>query len=267
MTQNTTGIIAGNGRLPDLALKNLFMKGKDIVFIDLIGERDFSDKDVIIYQHINPGKINKAITFLKNSDVKEVVFAGKMEKLRLFKDIKPDLRAMKILTRMSFKGDRDIMKAIVSELAKEGIKTLKQTEVFKDNIVPESTLTPFKIPDTIKRDVDEGAKIARIVADAGIGQTVVIKDGIITAVESIEGTDITIKRGAKYANKGFTVVKVASENQDLRFDLPTVGLETLEIIKQNGGTCLAVQAGVSIMIDRDDMIKNATDYNIHIIGI
>jgi len=260
------GIIAGSGRLPLLACEILRNIYEEVLIIDLVGDEGRFG-DISFYYRINPGQVGKAIKILKKHIVKEVLFAGKVEKGRLFTDIKPDMRAVKLMSKMKLLDDKDIMIAIVRELEIEGIRTLHQTDVFEKFILKSKKLTPFRVPGRVKKDIECGLTIAKGIAELGLGQTVVVKDGVITAVETIEGTDETIKRGAIHSRGGFSVVKVAYKNQDTRFDLPAVGIDTLKLIIELGGVCLALERGFTIVIDRDEMLRIAEESKVHIVGV
>lgn len=261
------GIVAGSGKLPLIAVEILQKEGLEILYLNVSQKEPGIKDELSNYIDINPGALGKAIKVLRKHRVKDVVFAGKVEKYRLFKNIKPDLRAMKLLAKMKLKSDRDIMEVLVEELEKEGISVLNQTEVFKRYIATEGVISGPEPRSDIKSDIESGYEISKKIANIGLGQTVVIKGGIITATESIEGTDETIRRGAKYGGEGFTVVKVASDDQNPMYDLPAVGPDTLKIISSEGGSCLAVEVGFTILLDLKKMKKIADENKICLFGI
>lgn len=212
------------------------------------------------------GQIGKIIKTVKKEGIDKVVFIGKVRKDLLFEKIRFDLRALKLLKSLKDRNDDTIMLAIVKELAEEGIEVMDQTLYLRDMMPEEGVLTKRK-PDRMEwSDIRYGMEMAKRVASLDIGQTVVVKNRAIMAVEAIEGTDEAIARGGKLAKGNAVVAKVAKPGQDPRFDVPTVGVQTLRSMERGGSAVLAVEAGRTLLADRDAVVREADTLNIAIVS-
>jgi DUF1009 family protein len=193
--------------------------------------------------------------------------AGKVSKTLLYKSrIRPDLRAVKLLFSLKDKKDDSILLAITKELEEEGIHLLDITRFSRGIITPDGILTNNKPTDDEWKDVQFGWKIAKEIGRLDIGQTVVVKNQAVMAVEAIEGTDEAIKRGGKLAGSGAVIVKVSKPNQDMRFDVPVVGLTTLKAMIDVGAKVLAVESEKSIILNREKIIEDSKKAGISIVG-
>jgi DUF1009 family protein len=262
------GIIAGMGNLPKIIANDARQRGIRVVTValeNLASEEltKFSDE----IRWINVGKLGSLIDALKCAGVKKVLMAGKVPKSLLYKSkIMPDLRATKLLFTLKDRSDDAILRAITAELQKEGI-TVIDTCTFSPHLVtPKGVLTEEPPSKDEWKDIEFGYKIAKKIGELDIGQTVVIKTQAVIAVEAIEGTDEAILRGGKLAGDGAVVVKVSKPGQDMRLDVPVVGLSTLKSMIQVRARVLAIEAEKSIMIGKERLIKEADEAGISIVG-
>lgn len=217
--------------------------------------------------HVNVGKLGALIETLKRSGVGEAVMAGKVPKALLYKSrIRPDLRAAKLLFTLKDKSDDSILLAITRELEKDGITLLKTTEFCARMLTPEGVLTRKGPTESERKDIAFGWRIAKEIGRLDIGQTVVVKDQAVLAVEAIEGTDEAIRRGGSYAQGGAVVVKVSKPQQDMRFDVPVVGLDTLKAMADVRARVLAVEARKSILLRQNEFLKAAVAAGITVVG-
>lgn len=265
---NSLGLIAGMGELPKAIAAEAKAKGRHVLAIAL---EPLADSMLASYvdeiKWINVGKLGEIIDTLKKAGIKEAVMAGKVPKALLYKSrIIPDLRAVKLLFSLKDRSDDSIMLAIAREMEKDGITLLNTTDFCSGMLVAEGVLTGDKLTEDEWKDIKFGWKIAKEMGRLDIGQTVVVKNQAVMAIEAIEGTDEAIKRGGYYADEGAVVVKVSKPSQDLRFDVPVVGLDTLRAMLEVKARVLALEAGRSILLQRDHFIKEAGDAGISIVG-
>ncbi len=267
----TLGLVAGMGSLPIAIASEAKRMGYRVVAIALQPPADESLKPIADDFHkISLGRFGGLISLLKKQSVKNVVMAGKVPKSLLYKNktsIIPDMKAVKLLFSLKNRADDTIRKAVVRELEKNGIKIHKTTSFTKRLLASEGVLTHLKPSKDALRDIEFGWGIARQIGKIDIGQTVVIKEMAVMAVEAIEGTDEAIKRGGGLARKDAVVVKVSKPQQDMRFDVPAVGMETLRSMKKVSANVLAVEADKCIIIEKEKFIKEADKAGIAVIGI
>ena len=213
-----------------------------------------------------PGEVQKIENVLKSEGVKQITFLGKVSKTVLIKRPKFDSRAVEFIKKAIRLNDDKVM-LIIEELEKIGITILDQTLFIKNLMIPSGILGKLKPTQEQIDDVNYGYWLAKETGKLDIGQSVVIKDKMIMAVEAIEGTDKCIKRGCKIAKKNSRVIKVAKPSQDKRFDIPAIGLRTLKTMKKYKADLIAVEAGETIIVDREEVIKYANDNNIVIMAV
>jgi len=262
------GLIAGMGDLPIIIASEAKAQGYKVIAIALepLADRSLSSH-VDEIKWVNVGKLGKLIDTLKDYGIKEAVMAGKVSKTLLYKSkITPDLRAIKLLFSLKDRKDDSILLAITKELEEEGITLLDITLFGSNLLTPEGVLTKDRPTDEEWKDIEFGWKIAKEIGRLDIGQTVVVKNQAVMAIEAIEGTDAAIKRGGTLAGKGAVIVKVSKPNQDMRFDVPVVGLKTLRTIIEVGGKVLAVEAHKSIFLNKDKLIEESKKAGISIVG-
>lgn len=263
------GIIAGTGELPKIIAKDAMERGYRVITVALenlapVEMNDLSDE----IRWINVGKLGELINFLKEFDVKEAIMAGKVPKSLLYKSkVIPDLRAVKLLFYLKDKSDGSILNAITKELESEGIHIIDTTTLSPHLLTPEGVLTEEPPSKEEWKDIEFGWTMAKEIGRLDIGQAVVVKGQAIMAVEAIEGTDEAIRRGGKWAGDGAVVVKVSKPHQDMRLDVPVVGLSTLKSMIDVAARVLVVEAQKSIIINRDKLIKEAEDADITLVGL
>ena len=262
------GLIAGMGELPIAVAGEAKSQGYTICAIALEPLADKSlSSHVDEIKWVNVGKLGTLINSLKKSGIKEAVMAGKVSKTLLYKSkITPDLRAVKLLFTLKDRRDDSILLAIAKELADEGIELLDITLFSTGLLMPEGVLTKNKPSNDEWKDIEFGWKMAKEIGRLDIGQTVVVKDRAVMAVEAIEGTDEAIKRGGKLAGEGAVVVKVSKPNQDMRFDVPAVGLQTLSAMQEVKARVLCVEAKKSLILNKDKLLEEAKIAGISIVG-
>jgi len=262
------GLIAGMGELPIAVAGEAKSQGYTICAIALEPLADKSlSSHVDEIKWVNVGKLGTLINSLKKSGIKEAVMAGKVSKTLLYKSkITPDLRAVKLLFTLKDRRDDSILLAIAKELADEGIELLDITLFSTGLLMPEGVLTKNKPSNDEWKDIEFGWKMAKEIGRLDIGQTVVVKNRAVMAVEAIEGTDEAIKRGGKLAGEGAVVVKVSKPNQDMRFDVPTVGLQTLSAMQEVKARVLCVEAKKSLILNKDKLLEEAKIAGISIVG-
>jgi DUF1009 family protein len=266
------GIIAGSGQMPLLVVEEAIARhpeGVAGVFAVCVTEDAARRlKDRIHVDRVSLGQAGKAIKFLKQNGAKYCVFAGKVEKAPVLAGLKFDARAVKILARVRDFTDNELMAELVRELENEGFDILAQTDVLGRYVVEPRVYTKRKPTKKERDDIQFGLEKARGLATLGIGQTVVVRHKAVLAAEALEGTDETVRRGAKLAEgKGGVVVKAMKPGQDLRFDIPTMGLATLRLVLSGGLKVLALEAGSSFLIDREDVIAAANGGKISVVGV
>jgi len=252
-------LIAGWGKLPKLWTEKAVEKDEDFIVIKIAEEitADFSDLDVEEYL-INLAQLNKMIELLKKKSVEEIILLGKVQKSHLFKDFEPDLRLKKLLAGLSDLNDDTILLALVNEFIESGIDVLPQTYLLEEMLPENSILTGELYPD-LAYDMEFAFKTAYNLGRFDIGQTAIVKNGAVMALEAIEGTDEAIKRAAQYGGPGIVMAKCSKKEQDLRFDVPAVGLTTLEHLIENKAAGLIIEAGKTFMLDRDEFCRRVEE--------
>ncbi len=265
------GLISGMGELPKVVALEARRMGFAVTVIVLFSLENSPLKEIADEFHrIHVGHLGRLISLLKKSDIRNVVMAGKVPKDLLYKnkrDVSLDSRAIKLLRSLKDHSDDTIMKAIRKELERDGIRLLKTTLFTRGIMADEGALTRRKPTDAEWQDIVFGWGIAKNVGRLEIGQTVIVKDRAVMAVEAVEGTDKAIKRGGIFAGNGAVVVKLSRPGQDMRYDVPVVGMETLKIMNSVRAKVLALEAGRCIIVDKKDFIKKADKSGISVVGI
>lgn len=268
MLENKQGLIAGDGTLPVKMAQYAKENGFEVICISFSKDNLAQLKKYCtkVYS-CHPGEINKIENILKDEQIKQLTFLGKVNKSVLLQLYKFDSRAIEILKTVERLNDDEVMLLIVKEMEKIGITVLDQTIFIKNLMIPAGVLGKHKPTKEQMEDVNYGFWLAKEMGKIDVGQSVVIKDKMIMAVEAIEGTDKCIKRGCKIAKKNSRVIKVAKPSQDKRFDIPAIGLRTLKTLHKYKGDLIAVEAGETIIVDREDVIKYANKHNIVIMAV
>ena len=262
------GLVAGGGQFPLLCARAARKQGRRVVAIAHNGETDaLLSEEVDQIEWVYLGQLGKLIKTLKKARASEAIFAGSITKTRIFKDVRPDLRAIDLWRRLGNRLDDRILRSIAAELEQEGIRILPSTFLLKELLVPSGVLTRCKPSESQWEDIYFGWKLAREIGRLDIGQCLVVKDRTVLAVEAIEGTDQTIRRGGQLGGPDAVVIKICKPTQDTRFDLPSVGVGTIEQMIQVKASVLAAEAGRTLFFDRDSTIDMANRSSIAVVGI
>lgn len=262
------GLIAGNGRFPIIFADNARKLGYHICAVAHEGETDPELANHVDRIHwIKIGQLNKLINAFKSDQVHHAVMLGGIKKTHVFTTVRPDFRALALAARLALWKDDDILREIAKELEKEGITICESTFGLEGILADEGPLTARLPSGKEWEDIRYGWEVAHDIGRLDIGQCVIVKDRVVVAVEAVEGTDEAIKRGGQLAKDGAVVVKRCKPQQDLRFDLPAVGPRTIDVMASVNASVLAVEAGRTIILDRDLTLKKAKSAGIAVVGI
>jgi hypothetical protein len=264
---DTLGIIAGNGVYPRLLADGACRAGvKKIVAAAFMGETDPTlEQHVALVEWMRVGQLSRLLKFFHGQDVRHAIMAGQIAPKNLF-DLRPDLKALMLLGKLKERNAESIFAAIADELAGIDIDLLPATTFLEDSLASQGLIAGPKLSPRQEREVDLGWNVAKEIARLDIGQTIIIKNGTIVAVEALEGTNETIKRGGTLAREGAVMVKVSKPNQDMRFDVPVIGVETIRIAAESGVRVIAVEAEKTLLLERDAIADFANRANISIIA-
>ena len=266
--ENKQGLIAGDGLLPVELAKNAKENGFEVICIALSSDnRSELKKYCSKVYDFAPGELLKIKDALLKNEIKQLTFIGKVSKSLVVKRPRFDSLAVEFLKQAKRLNDDAIMLFLVDELAKIGITVLDQTIFIKHLMASRGVLGKVQPTEAMLADVEYGYKIAKEMGQLDIGQSVVIKDRMIMAIEAIEGTDRCIKRGCKLGKKDAVIVKVAKPNQDKRFDIPAFGLRTLRTMRKYKAKLIAVEANETILVDQKKTIEYADKHNIIVMAV
>jgi DUF1009 family protein len=260
-------IIAGNGVYPSLLADAARKAGvQKIVAAAFTGETDpVLEQHADLIEWMRVGQLNRLLKFLRAQEIHHAIMAGQIAPKNLF-DLRPDLKAVMLLGKLKQRNAETIFAAIADELAKLEVHLLPATTFLEDSIAKPGLLAGPKLSSREECDVELGWSVAREIARLDIGQTVIVKSGTIVAVEALEGTNETIRRGGALACSGAVMVKVAKPNQDMRFDVPVIGVETIPIATEARVRVIAVEAGKTLFLQCDALVKLADAASISIVG-
>ena len=262
------GLIAGNGRFPIIFAQNAKRLGYSVSAVAHIGETAAELEEHVERIHwIKIGQFNKLIRVLKEDGVRQAVMLGGIKKTHVFTTVLPDFRALSVASRLRQLKDDAILREVAAELESEGIHIRESTFGLRGILVEEGPVTRRSPSPKEWEDLRYGWEVAREIGRLDIGQCVIVKDRVLVAVEAVEGTDEAIRRGGALAGDATVVVKRSKPQQDLRFDLPAVGPATIETMESVKASALAVEAGRSVMLDREAMVANAERAGIAIVGL
>jgi len=262
------GLIAGNGRFPIIFAENARRLGYVVSAVAHIGETAPElERHVERIHWIKIGQFNKLIKALKEDGVRQAVMLGGIKKTHVFTTVRPDLRALAMASRLKQLKDDAILREVAAELESEGITIRESTFGLRGILVEEGALTKHAPSKKEWEDIRYGWEVAGEIGRLDIGQCVVIKDRAVVAVEAVEGTDKAIRRGGLLARDGAVVVKRSKPQQDLRFDLPAVGPATIEAMESVKASVLALEAGRSVILDRETTLRKAERAGIAIVGL
>ncbi len=261
-------MIAGNGRFPLLALEAARREGHDVVVVAIENEATPELAQFASSLHwINIGQLGKLLAILQQERISEVMMAGQVKHVSIFSSIKPDWRLFKLLTSLKEKNTAALIGGIQEVLHKEGIELVDSTRLLKPLLAPEGVLTRRKPSKEEEGDIKYGCRVASALSSVDVGQSVAISEKACVALEAMEGTDAMLRRAASLTNgKPLRLVKASRGRAHLLFDVPVVGPTTVETMIETQTTALAIDAGRTLLLDRDEMLKRANDANIAIIG-
>jgi hypothetical protein len=262
------GVIAGFGEFPIIFTKAVQRAGYEPVVVAIEGESSLELKEVVPnFLTVGVGELEKVLGFFRSQDVSNIVMIGKVHKEKLFSKVEIDDSLKKVIDSVDIKDDSNLLKAIGMAFQKAGLYITDPSKYLSTLLVPKGILTEKEPTELQMADVRYGFSMAKEIARLGIGQTVVVREGTVLAVEAIEGTDKTILRAASLSGGKSVVVKVAAPNHDMRYDIPAVGSDTIDTLHASGASVLAVEAGKTIILDREKVVQQANDMGIVIIAI
>lgn len=262
------GLIAGSGQFPLLFAKSARDKGYSVFAAAYHGEADPALSDHVAHiEWLHLGQIKRLIKFFRQHGVTQAVMIGAIRKTRLFTDVKPDIKAIALMATMRNTHDDGVLRAFADLLEKEGITIKSSTFLLPELLAPAGVWTKRKPSRAEKKDLEIGWRIAKEIGRLDIGQCVVVGGGSILAVEAIDGTDATIERGGRLGNGEAVVVKICKPVQDTRFDIPAIGLQTIETMHVANAKALAVEAGRAVVFNRTELIEKANQYGIAITAL
>jgi len=262
------GLIAGGGRLPHLFASAARERGLSVVAVAHSGETDASlEGEVDAITWVRVGQLARMARALRKADIDRAVMIGGIRRARAFRDARPDLAGLRVVFGLRSLRDDALLRAVARYFEERGIAIVPQTELFSDLLARPGHLAGPALSTSQQKDVALGLEVAQALGRADIGQTVVVKDSRVMAVEAAEGTDEAIRRGARIGGAGVVVVKLCKPGQDERFDLPAVGRTTLEVMRECGARVLAVEAGKTLLIDAADLLAQAERSSISVVGV
>jgi len=265
------GLIAGNGRFPFLVLQGARSLGHDVTvvavkeeaFPELEGAAGAAGADLT---WVSLGHLGKCIKVLQAAGVRQAVMAGQVKHAKIFSGIIPDLTLLSVLTKLRARNTDALISAVAEVLKGEGIELLNSTAFLEPLLAKSGTLGGRQPTAGELADIAFGYRMADAVAALDIGQTIVVKDKAVVAVEAMEGTDVVIRRAGEIAGPGTRIVKVAKPNQDMRFDVPVVGVATIEVMKAAGATAISIDEGKALVMDGARFFEAADAAGIAVIG-
>jgi DUF1009 family protein len=261
------GFIAGNGKFPFLVAEGARRAGVSLAVAAIKEETDPAIERVAErLTWVGIGQLGRMIRFFKREGVEKAIMAGQVKHVQIFGGALPDVRMLKMLISLPRRNTDALIGGVAAELAREGIELIDSTYFLQDHLPQEGVLTR-RAPDERERgDIEYGLEVAREIARLDLGQTIVVRSLACVAVEAMEGTDATVRRAGTLAKGRLTVVKVAKPNQDMRFDVPVVGVPTIETMAEAGATCLCVTAGKTLIFDREEMLTLANRRRIAVVA-
>lgn len=265
------GIIAGNGRFPFLALQGARSLGHDITVVavkeEAFPELEQAARDASASFHpVSLGHLGKCIKIFRDEGVSQAVMAGQVKHAKIFSGIVPDLTLLSVLTKLKARNTDALISAVADVMRDHGIELLDSTAFLQPLLAAEGTLTRRAPSEEEMQDLRFGYAIADTIAGRDIGQTVAVKHKAVVAVEAMEGTDEVIERAGRVAGAGVRIVKVAKPMQDMRFDVPVIGIATIDVMQKAGATAISVDAGRTLVIDGGRVIAAAEAAGIAIVG-
>ena len=265
------GIIAGNGKFPFLALQGARSLGHDVTVVavkeEAFPELEQAARDASASFHaVSLGHLGKCIKILRQEGVSQAVMAGQVKHAKIFSGIVPDFTLLSVLTKLKARNTDALISAVAEVMRNHGIELLNSTAFLQPLLAGEGTLTRRAPSEEEMQDFAFGYGMADTIAGLDIGQTIAVKAKAVVAVEAMEGTDEVIARAGRVAGPGVRIVKVAKPKQDMRFDVPVIGMATIEAMKQAGATAMSIDAGRTLVIDGPQVFEAANTAGIAIVG-
>ena len=262
------GLIAGNGKFPFMVLEGARQAGVQMAVAAIREETDPAIESLgDSVRWVGIGQLGRMIRFFKDEGVEKAIMAGQVKHVQIFSRAVPDARMLKVLLKLPRRNTDSLIGAIATELLSEGIELVDSTYFLQDYLPKAGVLTRRQPDKHEQEDIQYGLEIAREIQGLDLGQTIVVRGKACVAIEAMEGTDETIQRAGHLVKRRLTVVKLAKPNQDMRFDVPVVGVPTLTTMAKAGATCLCITAGKTLMFDRDEMIRFANEKKIVIVAV
>jgi len=262
------GLIAGNGQFPIIFSKAAKTKGFAVYAVAHNNETDPELKEYVdAIEWIHVGQIKRIIKFFKKNHISQAVLIGGITKTRMFSDVRPDTKAISLIAGMRNTHDDGLLRRFAQVLEKEGVEIQASTFLLPDLLAQPGCWTKRNPSRSETKDIELGWKLAKEIGRLDIGQCVVVGGGSVLAVEAIDGTDATIRRGGRLGKKTAVVVKVCKPSQDVRFDIPAVGVQTIRTMHEAGVTVLVIEAAKSVVFDREEMINLADEFGIAIVAM
>lgn len=262
------GLIAGNGRLPRLIAEAARARGLEVVVVAHRGEADPALEQVAQrFSWVRLGQVDRILKAFRQAGVTRAIMAGGIGKVRAIAEARPDLGAIRIVTRLRSLGDDGLLRAVAGYFEERGVQIVSATELLPELLAPEGHLAGPPLTAGQRQDAELGFDVAHKLGSADVGQTVVVKGGAVLAVEAVEGTDATLRRAGELGGRGGVVVKACKPGQDQRFDLPAVGDRTLEVMKAAGLVALVVEAGKTLLLDAPELFARAERYGITVAAL
>ncbi|GMT42180.1 MAG: hypothetical protein IEMM0002_0591 [bacterium] len=255
VSNGTLGLIAGRGELSRIVCETAKKRGVPVSAVAFDAGTAKQIQNLADVKFLGLGQADTVINRFKDAGVRDVCLIGKIEKKLVFNKINFDLRGLKVMKKLMSKSDTDIMLAIIEELENEGFEVAKQSDWLPELLVEKGTLGNKKPAKNVLGDFEFGLGICRELASKDIGQIVVIKDGVVLAVEAVEGTNAAIERGCRLGGKGAVMVKTSRPNQDFRFDIPSVGPDTVRLLADHKAAGLAIEATRTLVINLPETIS------------
>ena len=265
------GLIAGNGRFPFLVLQGARSLGHDVTVVavkeEAFPELEAAAGDAGADLHwVSLGHLGKCIKILKSAGVTRAVMAGQVKHVKIFSGIIPDLTLMSALTRLKARNTDALISAVADVMRDEGVELVDSTAFLEPLLAKEGVLTDRAPSEQETEDFAFGYQMADAIAALDIGQTIAVKHKAVVAVEAMEGTDEVIGRAGYLAGPGVRIVKVAKPKQDMRFDVPVIGIATIQAMRTAGAAALSVDAGRTLILDGDHVFASANEAGIAIVG-
>jgi DUF1009 family protein len=262
------GLIAGNGRFPELALESARRLGHDVTVIAIEEEASRTLETLAPRCYwISLGQLGKLIDILQKEGISEVVMCGQVKHASIFSSIAPDWRLVKLLASLSSRNTDGLIGGVIKVLADEGIRLSDSTALLKPMLATAGAMARRQPEKDETRDIEYGRRVANALAGFDVGQSVAVCERACVALEAMEGTDAMLRRAAGLANgRRLSLIKVARRREHLLFDVPVVGLGTIPVMRETGTTVLAVEAGRTLMLDRDEMLREAGQAGICVVG-